>query len=136
MLDAANEKQNFSNQLWLMCYGWPPEKLVFRSFPFSNTGIEYFGLFYVLIERSTEKQWGFFFNGITTRAVHFEVASSMGTSSCVMGTERFIARRGVPGVICYDDGTNLIATEKTLTNTIVNWNQQALTDSLVQKNIN
>ena len=52
---------------------------------------------------------------MTTRAVHIEIVSSMDTSSCVMGIERFIARRGTPSVIWSDNGTNCIQS----------WNGQA-----------
>ena len=57
----------------------------------------------------------------------------MDTSSCVMGIERFVARRGVPGVIWSHNGANFIATERELLNNVLNWNQQTLTDSLVKK---
>ena len=76
----------------------PRERLAFKERPFTNTGIDYFGRFCVAVKRSTEKRWGFLFTCLTTRAVHFEVVPSMDTSSCVMGIERFAARRGVPSI--------------------------------------
>ena len=74
------------------------ERIAFKEPPFSNTGVDYFGTFYVSVKRSTEKRWGFLFTCLTTRAVHLEVVPSMDTSSCVMGIERFIAFRGVPSI--------------------------------------
>ena len=115
----------------------PKERLAFASKPFTNTGLDYFGTFYVSVKRSTEKRWwGFLFTCLTTRAVHFEVVPSMDTSSCVMGIERFVSRRGIPAVIWSDNGTNFVATEKELLHNVLNWNQQAITESMVKKGIN
>ena len=111
----------------------PRERLVFRSRPITNTGIDYFGVFYVSVKRSTEKRWGFFFLCLTTRAVHFEFVPSMDTSSCVNRIERFVALRGATCFIWSDNATNFISTEKKLMNNVLNWNQQKLTDSLVTK---
>ena len=87
--------------------------------------INYFGPFHVTIRQSSEKRWGFLFTCMTTRAVHLEVVTSMDTSSCVMGIERFIARRGTPSVICSDNGTNIVGSAKELTSCIENWNLHA-----------
>ena len=113
----------------------PRERLAFGSPPFTNTGVDYFGPYYVAVKRSTEKRWGFLFTCLTTRAVHFEVVPSMDTSSCVMGIERFVSRRGVPSVIWSDNGTNFTASDKELLQNIRRWNQQFLTDTLVKKGI-
>ena len=113
----------------------PRERLAYREPPFRNTGIDYFGPFYVSVKRSTEKRWGFLFTCLTTRAVHFEVVPSMDTSSCVMGIERFAARRGTPSVLWSDNGTNFVASDKELLQNVRNWNQQVLTESLVKKGI-
>ena len=113
----------------------PKERLAFKEPSFTNTGIDYFGPFYVSVKRSTEKRWGFLFTCLTTRAVHFEVVPSMDTSSCVMGVERFAARRGTPTLLWSDNGTNFIAPEKELLQNVANWNQQAITESLVKKGI-
>ena len=113
----------------------PRERLAFRDKPFTNTGVDYFGPFYVSVKRSTEKRWGFLFTCLTTRAVHFEVVPSMDTSSCLMGIERFAARRGVPSVLWSDNGTNFIASEKELLQNITAWNQKTLSEALVKKRI-
>ena len=113
----------------------PRERLAFKERPFTNTGVDYFGPFYVSVRRSTEKRWGFLFTCLTTRAVHFEVVPSMDTNSCVMAIERFTARRGIPSVLWSDNGTNFIASEKELLQNISSWNQQVLSETLVKKRI-
>ena len=114
----------------------PKERLAFAARPFTNTGLDYFGPFYVSVKRSTEKRWGFLFTCLTTRAVHFEVVPSMDTSSCVMGIERFVARRGIPSVIWSDNGTNFVATEKELLQNVLKWNHQSIAESMVKKGVN
>ena len=113
----------------------PRERLAFQEHPFTNTGIDYFCPFYVAVKRSTEKRWGFLFTCLSTRAVHFEVVPSMDTNSCVMGIERFAARRGVPFVLWSDNRTNFIASEKELLQNVSAWNQQILSEALVKKRI-
>ena len=77
----------------------PVERLAYQSPPFTNTGVDYFGPFYVTVRRTTEKRWCFLFTCLTTRAVHVEIVPSMDASSCVMGVERFVSRRGTPAII-------------------------------------
>ena len=38
----------------------------------------------------------------------------MDASSCVMGVERFVARRCTPAIICSDNGTDFVGAEKEL----------------------
>ena len=90
----------------------PKERLAFASSPFTNTGLDYFGPFYVSVKGSTEKRWGFLSSYLTCRAVYFEVVLSLDTSSCVLVIESFVSRRGIPSVIWFDNGTNFVATEK------------------------
>ena len=96
----------------------PRERLAFKEPPFTNTGVDSFGTFYVSVKRSTEKRWGFLFTCLTTRRVHFEVLPSMDTSSCVMGIERFTACRGITSVLWSDNGTNFFASQKNAYRTI------------------
>ena len=70
---------------------------------------------------------GIFFTCLTTRVVHLEIVPSLDTSSCVMGIERFIARRGTPSTIWTDNGTNFVGAEKELLACIKSWNDMVPT---------
>ena len=113
----------------------PKERLAYQSPPFTNTGVDYFGPFYVTVRRTTEKRWGFLFTCLTTRAVHVEIVTSMDTSSCVMGVERFVSRRGTPAMIWSDNGTNFIGAEKELRESIEKWNVVNIAAELAHKGI-
>ena len=111
----------------------PRERLAYQSPPFTNTGVDYFGPFYVTVRRTTEKRWAFLFTCLTTRAVHVEIVTFMDTSSCVMGVERFVSRRGSPALIWSENGTNFIGAEKELGESIEKWNVVNIAAELAHK---
>ena len=113
----------------------PKERLAYQSPPFTNTGVDYFGPFYVTVRRTTEKMWGFLFTCLTTGAVHVEIVTSLDTSSCVMGVERFVSRRGTPAMIWSDKGTDFIGAEKELRESIEKWNVVNIAAELAHKGI-
>ena len=113
----------------------PKEKLTYQSPPFANTGVDYFGPFYVTVRRTTEKNWGSVYAGLTTRAFHVEIFTSMDTSSCVMGVERFVSRRGTPAMIGSDNGTNFFGAEEELREKIEKWNAVNIAAELAHKGI-
>ena len=100
----------------------PVERLGYKQPPFNHTVVDYFGPLFVPVRRSTEKTWRVLLTCLTIKAVHLEVAPSLDTSSCIMGTERFIARRGKPSTIWSDNGSNFIGAEKELLACIKSWN--------------
>ena len=101
--------------------------------PLTNTGVDYFRTFDVTVRRTTEKMWGLLFTCLTTRAVHVEVVTSMDTSSCVMGVERFVSRRGSPAMIWSDNGTNFIGEEKELRECMEKWKTLNIATELAHK---
>ena len=99
----------------------PVERLAYQSPPITNTGVDYFGPFYVTVRRTTAKRCGFRFTCLTTRAVHVEIVPSMDASSCVRGVERFVSWRGTPAILWSDNGTNFVGAEKELRENIEKW---------------
>ena len=114
----------------------PVEKLAYQSPPFTNTGVDHFGPFYLTVGRTTEKRWGFLFTCLTTRAVHVEIVPSVDASSCVMGADRFVYRRGTPANIWSDNGTYFVGAEKELRENIVKWNTINIDAEFAHKGIN
>ena len=122
----CNRKRKAST-IQLIMSDLPVERLGYKKPPFNHTGVDYFGPLYVPVHRSTEKIWGFLLTRLTARAEHLEIVPSLDTSSCVMGIERFIARRGTPSTIWSDNGTNFVGAEKELLVCIKSWNGMAPT---------
>ena len=59
----------------------------------------------------------------------------MDTSSCIMGVERFVSRRGTPAMIWSGNGTNFIGAEKKLRESIEKWNVVTIAAELAHKGI-
>ena len=113
----------------------PKERLAYQSPPFTNTGVDYSGPFYVTVRRTTEKRWRFLFTCVTTPAVHVEVVPSMDTSSCVMGVEWFVSRGGTHAMIWSDNSTSIIGAEKEHLECIEKWNTLMIAAEIAHKGI-
>ena len=113
----------------------PVERFAYQSPLLTNTGVDYFGPFYVTVCRTTEKRWGFLFTCLTTLAVNVEIVPSMDARSCVMGVERFVSRWGTPAIIWPDNGNNFVGAEKELRENIQKWNIITIAVELAHKGI-
>jgi len=71
----------------------PPDRLE-PAPPFTNSGVDFFGPFYVKEGRSQKKRWGALFTCLVTRAIHIEVAHTLSTDSFLNAYRRFVGRRG------------------------------------------
>ena len=86
----------------------PEVRLATGKLPFTASSVDYFGPFSVAIGRRREKRWGVIFTCLAVRAVHFEVAHSLTTSSFLNAYVRFICERGyAPSRMYSDNGSNL-----------------------------
>lgn len=77
--------------------------------PFTYSGVDYFGPFYVKIgrEKVTEKRSGAIFVCMNSRGVYLEVARSMETDDFILLLMRFPNRRGNVKELRSDIRTNL-----------------------------
>ncbi|XP_044573434.1 uncharacterized protein LOC123257676 [Drosophila ananassae] len=81
----------------------------------------------VLYKSAQEKRWVALFTCLTLRAVHFEFAHSLDTSSCIMCLSNFMALRGTPKEIFSDNGTNIRATKKAVREELKNIEHDKIT---------
>ena len=76
--------------------------------PFTYSGVDFFGPFYVRQGRSERKRWGCLFTCLVSRAIHIEVAHGLSTDSFLNAYRRFVARRGPVRSLRCDRGTNFV----------------------------
>ncbi|KAJ8703598.1 hypothetical protein PYW07_017522 [Mythimna separata] len=95
----------------------PPSRLN-PSRPFYHTGIDYTGHILVKANKGrgikTDKGYVAVFICMVTKAIHLELVSDLTASAFIAALRRMSARRGVPGHIYSDQGTNFIGANKIL----------------------
>ena len=74
----------------------PKERLVPYQPPFTYTGLDFFGPFYVKRSRSIVKVYDCIFVCFNSRAVHIEDVSSLETDTFIQALLQFISVRGCP----------------------------------------
>ena len=81
-----------------------PLERVVESFIFSNTGLDYCGLFYINDSSSQEnKVYVAIFICFETEAVHSESVNSLTKHDCLDAVKRFCAKRGLPKAFYSDN---------------------------------
>jgi hypothetical protein len=113
----------------------PEYRLVPYKPAFSFSGCDLFGPLQVKWGRSTAKRWGCLFTCLTTRSVFLEVTQSLSTDDFIMVLRQFVCRRGPPEEIHSDNGTNFTGAERELRESIQQWDQQKIDNSLQQQGI-
>ncbi|XP_011705951.1 PREDICTED: uncharacterized protein LOC105461167 [Wasmannia auropunctata] len=95
----------------------PPAR-VREAMPFSHTGIDYCGPFYIKERkhrnRTRIKVYVCVFICMSIKAVHLEVVSDLSSEGFLAALRRFIARRGMPEHIYSDNGTNFVCANNQL----------------------
>lgn len=70
----------------------PKERITPDLPPFTFVGADFFGPIIMKRGCSEVKRYGVIFTCLTTRAIHLEIANSLGTDSCINVIRRFISR--------------------------------------------
>ena len=89
-------KKRMAPRITLEMAELPKIRLTTYEPPFTYSGIDYFGPFYMKRGRGkiVGKRWGAIFVCMNSRAVHLEVARSLETDNFILVLMRFLNRRG------------------------------------------
>ncbi|XP_036345491.1 uncharacterized protein LOC118754707 [Rhagoletis pomonella] len=90
----------------------PPDRLTPHVRPFSYTGVDYCGPFFVTVGGRREKRWIALFTCLKTRAIYLEVAVDLSADAFIICLRNFLNRRGAPVRIRSDNGTNFIGAQR------------------------
>ena len=110
----------------------PEDRVTPGEPPFTNTGLDMFGVFYVKKGRKQEKRYGIVFSCLASRAVHIEVVESMSTDSFICALRRFLARRGQVKTIRSDRGTNFVGASNELS---AEWEQLSKNEGVIHESM-
>ena len=103
--------------------------------PFTYSGVDYFGPFYVKRGRGkvAEKRWGAIFVCMNSRAVHLEVARSLETDDFILLLMRFLNRRGHVKELRSDNGTNFVGADREIKEAIERIDTKKVGGELMQR---
>ena len=107
----------------------PPERVT-PAPPFTYTGMDLFGPFYIKEGRKELKRWGLIFTCLSSRAIHLETLNSMTTDSFLNALRRFISRRGKVRELRCDQGTNFVGAKNELASAFKELNTTPLKEYL------
>ncbi|XP_039304898.1 uncharacterized protein LOC105203341 [Solenopsis invicta] len=95
-----------------------PITRVQEAIPFTNTGIDFCGPFYIkerkFRNRTRIKVYICIFVCMSVKAVHLELVSDLSSEGFIAALRRFVARRGMPAHIHSDNGSNFVGANNQL----------------------
>lgn len=89
----------------------PPERMETTA-PFTYSGMDCFGPFYVKEGRRELKRYGLLFTCMCSRAIHLEVLDDLSTDAFINALRCFIAIRGNVSKLYSDQGTNFVGAKR------------------------
>lgn len=116
-----------------------PGPRVSQNLPFTHTGVDYAGPFYIKDRKGrgakTHKCYIALFICLTVKAVHLETVSELSTIAFLETLQRFIARRGIPSTMYSDNGKNFVGANNKLQELgeFLRSNKDSLTQSIITK---
>ena len=113
----------------------PPERLQLFSPPFSVTGVDLFGPFWLKYGRNKKiKSWGAVFTCATVRAIHLEIVQDLSAEAFLHALRRFAAHHEWPMTMISDNGTSFVGAESELKR-IFKEEKQQIEDFIVTRKI-
>ncbi len=109
----------------------PVERLLPGDGAFEYTGIDIFAPIVVIVTRSSVKRWGCLFTCLKSRSSHIEKLDDMSADSFIQAMTRFSNRQTKPVKCRSDQGSNIVAGQKELNESIKEWREKILTDPKV-----
>lgn len=95
-----------------------PAACVSAAIPFSHTGVDFCGLFFIKEKKFRNKNrikvYVCIFDCLSIKALHLEIVSDLTTEGFLAALRRFVSRRGIPEHIHSDNGTNFIGANNEL----------------------
>ena len=89
-----------------------PVNRTFEGPPFTNCGVDIFGLFLVKEGPKELKRYAALFTCLASRAVQIEATCTMDTDSFIQALWRFMARRGNRRILCCDIESNFVGAQR------------------------
>ena len=97
-----------------------PKERVCKGPPFSRIGVDLGGPLYIR-DNGISKTYFVLFVCTAIRAIHLELVQSLSTEDFLEAFDRFVARRGLPGVVFSDNARNFKGAAPKLANQGVCW---------------
>ena len=105
------------------------------QFPFANTGIDFFGPFYIEDTKDKlTKYYGLIFTCMVTRAAHLESCPDLNTNTFLNALRRFASQRCQPKIVLSDNGKTFVGANEELKRCVRSLDNQRIASELLIKN--